>query len=263
MELHKSTTRVLDILEILASRGKKGLTLTELSKITEIPKSTLHPILIALRERGFLFQEKESGEYFIGLMTHIVGNSYLENQDEYANIKQIMGQVVKACDEICQLGIRDEDKVLYVAKVDANQPISLISHEGKKLPLYSTALGKALLMNKNQQEIDEIFFNQNKFEQFTKSTVKTVENLKVQLEKFRDIGFATENEESTLGITCVAVPIKIQGEITAALSISAPTFRFDKEKQDFCIPKLKEAVKLIETILENKNLGIDFLKRRW
>ena len=60
-EQHRATTRVLDILEHLASEGGAGKTLTELSAALDAPKSSLFPILHTLAQRRYVRLNRETG----------------------------------------------------------------------------------------------------------------------------------------------------------------------------------------------------------
>ena len=60
-EQHRATTRVLDILEHLASEGGAGKTLTELSVALDAPKSSLFPILHTLAQRRYVRLDRETG----------------------------------------------------------------------------------------------------------------------------------------------------------------------------------------------------------
>ena len=75
--------------------------------------------------------------------------------------------------------------------------------------------------------------------------------LEQELDKVREQGFALDREENEKDVRCVAAPIRnYQGEVIAAISISSPIFRLDKNVQN----SLKEA--LIETSEKiSKRLG--------
>ena len=63
----------------------------------------------------------------------------------YAGIVDIMQTVVDGCGETCHFGILSGGDVLYLAKVNSPQAIRMYSMTGRRLPAYSTAIGKALL----------------------------------------------------------------------------------------------------------------------
>lgn len=53
------------------------------------------------------------------------------------------------------------------------------------------------------------------------------------VDKVRRDGYAVVADELEVGLTAVAAPIRgVRADIVAALSVSGPTFRFDKAKVD-------------------------------
>lgn len=254
-EEHRSTSRVLDILEALASADERGYTLSELAELAHAPKSSLFPIVHTLRRRRFLALGP-GGRYTIGLGAFAVGSAFLDSQSLYGHIKQIMAGVVSACSEICQLGIRDRDQVLYVAKVDSSESVRLISHIGKRLPLYSTALGKALVLDFTPERLASLF--PDTMRRLTPRTVCSVEELAKQLACFRETGVTEECGESAEGIQCYAVPLLRTGRTEAALSVSIPTFRITPEKVRLVREKLTEAKAGIEALLQESGAELDF-----
>ena len=135
---HRATARVLDILESL-SGSEEGLTLTELSQALDAPKSSLFPIVHTLEERRYLRQDDGTGRYTMGPRALVLGAAFSADRG-LAPITQVMKEVASKCQETCQMGILDQDRVLYVAREDSPQPIRLISWVGTRLPANATAV---------------------------------------------------------------------------------------------------------------------------
>ena len=142
--LHNPTERVTNILKIIAKNSDK-LNFSSISKLTNMPKSTLSPILKTLVELEFLVLDPISQTYSIGLATFQVGQAYLENVNGLEIIKSHMRSIVAQCNETCQIGINHNNEVLYLTKVECSLPIKLMSSIGRNLPLYCTGLGRVLL----------------------------------------------------------------------------------------------------------------------
>ena len=136
---HRATARVLDILESL-SGSEEGVTLTELSQALDAPKSSLFPIVHTLEERRYLRQDDGTGRYTMGPRALVLGAAFSADRG-LAPITQVMKEVASKCQETCQMGILDQDRVLYVAREDSPQPIRLISWVGTRLPANATAVG--------------------------------------------------------------------------------------------------------------------------
>ena len=108
---HRATARVLDILESL-SGSEEGLTLTELSQALDAPKSSLFPIVHTLEERRYLRQDDGTGRYTMGPRALVLGAAFSADRG-LAPITQVMKEVASKCQETCQMGILDQDRVLY------------------------------------------------------------------------------------------------------------------------------------------------------
>jgi len=67
----------------------------------------------------------------------------------------------------------------------------------------------------------------------TENTITDKMELEKELGKVREQGFALDREENEKDVRCVAAPIRnYLGEVIAALSISSPIFRIDKNAQN-------------------------------
>ncbi len=240
---HRPTERVLDILELL-STNPGGMTLTELSKALSAPKSSIMPLVHTMTSRKFIYMNKDTSRYFIGIAAYSVGASYTNNMNALQFIQEEMKYIVAQSNETCQLGIQNRSNLLYIAKEDSAEPLRLVSYVGKQLPLYCTAIGRAILAEKSKEEIRALY--PNGLTAFTEHTVADLESLFHELELTRERGYAIEHEESIPLVNCVGVPLCSNGRIIAALSVCIPTFRFSEEKLQFIIELLKTSKAKLE-----------------
>lgn len=253
---HKPTARVLNILETLAS-NPDGFTLTEIASSIESPKSTISPIIYTMTERGFLHLNKATGKYKIGISAFSVGSSYVSDMNALQFIQRQMEYVVRETGEICQLGIKDNNMVLYIAKVDSKEAIRLVSSVGKRLPLYCTALGKALIYQMDIDDIKKLY--PNGLKAFTKNTITSFEALEKNLHEIQKTDIAFEHAEVTDHIHCLATPLVQNDKIVASVSVSVPIFRINKEKENLIISVLKEVRSTIETFFIEENVDVSTL----
>ncbi|MCH3942840.1 MAG: IclR family transcriptional regulator [Atopobiaceae bacterium] len=225
---HRSTLRVLTILRLLA-RHEGGMTLSELGREVGAPKSSIYPIIHTMADQGFVELDEASARYSIGLKSYLVGMSYDSGGRAMRVVTDAMRSVVDACNETCQLGVLEDGRALYVAKVDSTEAISLKSDVGKSLPLYCTAIGKALVSEMPLDEVRKLVGD--RFERITKTTITSFDQLARQLEQVRESGIAHDGGEITEEVDCLAVPIKVRGEVVYGMSVSVPSFRFTREKE--------------------------------
>lgn len=248
---HNPTIRVLKILEVLAS-NPKGLNLTEISENIESPKSTIFPIVQTMVKRKFLFFNENTYNYTIGINLFCIGSAYTSNMNAVDFIKSEMRYIVDNTNEICQMGILDRGEVLYVAKIDCNNPIHILSHVGKRLPAYCTALGKAMICNKTLDELKNLY--PDGLTKYTKNTITDINILFEELKNTRKTMIASENEEINKDIGCIAVPLSKDNNIISAISVSIPSFRMTEEKNNIIKNILLESKFRIEKFFKENNI---------
>lgn len=242
--MHKPTERVLDIL-LLISKEKEALNLSQISEITNIPKSTLFPILATLNKKKFIYKN-EDNTYKMGINSYLVGSSYIGKHTILGMIEKYMIKIVEECNEICQLGILRNNMVFYIAKKEPEQAIKLVSSVGKLLPVYSTALGKMLMSQYSAREIKE-YIGEN-YTALTKYTKTNIKDFLKDLNNARKNNFAIDIKETSEEIECIAVAIEKEKKILAAISISVPVYRSSEEK----FIKLKDLLFKYKKIIEYK-----------
>lgn len=251
---HRPTERVLDILEVLSS-NTEGLTLTEIATAIEAPKSSILPVVHTMCSRKFIFMDKNTSKYTIGISSYYIGKSYSSSKNVLEFIKSEMRYIVKKSGEICQLGILDGNKVLYIEKVDSDEPIRLISSIGKRLPAYCTSIGKSLLINKTLNELKELY--PDGLKAFTQNTITDFEKLEKELIEAKTNGYAIERSEINDYTSCISIPLLKDSKAIASLSVSIPTFRFSDEKFELIKNILLEVRFKIETFFKENDIDAD------
>jgi len=227
----KSALRVLDIFELLA-RHPDGLSLSEISAELTIPKSSAHGLLATLSSRGYLRPGRHDRTYRLGARLFELGSSYMAGADLLSEGQEVVRGTARACDETVHLAILDGDEVLYIAKEEGTNTIRMVSAVGKRFPAYGTGVGKMLLSELAPAELDELYPPDKSLAPITPRTITDPIAFRQELAVTRMRGYATDFEESTPGLCCIAAPVfDGDGALVAAISVSVPTVRFTAERQ--------------------------------
>jgi DNA-binding IclR family transcriptional regulator len=119
---------------------------------------------------------------------------------------------------------------------------------GGHAPLHLTSVGKLFLAADDPQRT-RAYATRTGLQGHTKNSITSLESLERELNKVRQYGQASDNEELELGVRCMAAGIyDDQNKLVAGLSISAPSGRLEDE----WLPKLKETAKNISEALGHK-----------
>lgn len=251
MEAVKSAHRALAILELLTTR-EEPMTFTELREAMDLPRSSLHGLLGTMTETGWLRLDDVSRTYTLGIRTLEAGNAYTRSLTLSARAHPFMVSVSRQLNETVQLSVLDGRHNVYIAKVDGRQALRLASEVGRRLPAHATGLGKAMLAYLPPEELDRRF-DSVELERYTTKTIPDLRALRSALAKIRAVGYAADNEEYSIGVRCIAVPIRDDtGLVIAAMSVSAPTIRFDRDGR-------RQALELLVTASRelSRELGYD------
>lgn len=222
--LNRTLSRGLEMLELL-SEHPEGLELRQIAKAMGMPKSSAFNLLHTLSQYKYLRRPDNSPRYQLSLRMFEVGSAAVNHVDVTGVLRQYMADISRACNETMHCGIMSGLDVLYIDKVESTQSIRMSSHVGVRMPLHATAMGKAFLACFTDGQVRGMY-GERTLEPLTKNTVTDMNELLGQLAVVRQAGYATENQESNLNVSCVGVAIRGRDDLPAyALSISAPSFR--------------------------------------
>jgi DNA-binding IclR family transcriptional regulator len=232
-------SKVLKIFDLLQSHPF-GLDLKTISAEAGINKSTAYRFLAHLEREGYLMRD-DAGSYMLGMKLLQLGarGNHRSMLDQAA--APVLRELWKATDETVNIGVLDGGQVLYVAVLESPHAFRLVSKIGMRRPLYSTALGKAMLAFAPDEEKSHLLSSLN-FQALTPYTLTSLMQLKSELENVRRQGYALDNEENVLGARCIGAPIlNARGEAVAAISLSAPVTRISTEKIGMFATAVKDA----------------------
>lgn len=222
----KSAQRTLEILEVVA-RYSDGVGFVELSSQLPYPKSSLHGLLQTISAMKWLTFDPVQRRYSIGVKPWEVGQSFLRSREIVVRARQFLREANLELGETVQLGILDDLDVIYIDKAEGTRPLRLISNIGSRLPAYVTGIGKSLLAGLDEATLESRFAGAL-LKGYTSQTITSGDELLRVLRKVRRQGYAVDDGEYTLGVYCVAVPIRdLGGSVVAAMSCSVPKARID------------------------------------
>ena len=227
----KVLDKSLTLIELLL-KHESSMNITEISKSLGFYPSTTHRILDTFKHWGYVEQDVHTQKYQLGLKALELGMVKLNRMDIVNEAIPYLKELVKRCNETVHLGALQEGEVVYLAKEESSQTISIrmISNVGRRAPLYCTSLGKVLLAYLPEKE-QKKYFAEQELIRFTENTITDKKKLEEELELVRKNGYALDKEENEKDVCCVGVPIRnYQGMVVAAISVSSPCFRLNKKK---------------------------------
>jgi DNA-binding IclR family transcriptional regulator len=242
--------RVLGVLKRMCEHPR-GVGLDELARELELPKSSLHRALAALRRAG-LVEQDERGRYRVALELVRLASVYYEALDKRAHVEPTLRALADRFGETAHYGELYGAEVVYVAKVaPAGRSVHMTSAIGGRNPAHCTGLGKVLLAHALGADgaVERYVAQHGPLARRTAATLVEVEELAAELGATRARGYAVDDEESEEGITCIAFPVFLDSAArpSGAISVAALVHRTPA-------PTLVAAADEIRTIIE-QHLG--------
>ncbi len=226
--VNQSVEKVFAVLEYLA--GKSPQRLRDMAKALDMNASTLNRFLLTLKQLGYVEQEEDTERYYMTYKICALGNQISRDKDVRALCKPYMHQIAQTFGESCCLAVEENRQVVYIHIVQTpSNMLRSMQRIGNIAPMYCTGIGKLLLTNYTEDEIDQYIAGEG-LKKFTEHTLTTREQLIEELEKVRKEGIAYDNEECEIGARCLAGPIYDEsGHVIAGISVTGPSLRLTDE----------------------------------
>jgi IclR family acetate operon transcriptional repressor len=215
--------RVLSVLEAFRTHGPR-LFLTEVTELCQIPKASAFRLLETLHSTGYVAKD-EHGRYRLTYKLLAVAAVAQERDPLRRQALPTMEQLRRDLGETINLGILEEGQIVYSEVLESPQNLRLVPRIGAQAPFHATALGKAIVAWLPAEGLAAML-QKSKLQRFTPKTITTEQLLQRELRRIRELGYAVDDEEETLGCICVAAPLfDAQSRVVCAISASGPHSR--------------------------------------
>lgn len=248
------TLRLFSLLELIAGQDRQ-FTLQDLVDSTDLPKPTLHRMLQQLESAGMLLRESDGRHYCVGWRLRRMAEDLLLNDTKYGARHAVLRALGNELGENCNLTALSGNEVLYLDRVESDEPLRFYLRPGSRVPVYCSASGKILLAQLPPAQRRRLLSNVS-FEAYTKNTLSSLEELEKELEKVKEQGYAFDNEEFLPGLFCVAVlvPRANGSRSNLAVATQAPIMRMTPDKALAALPALRRAANALMKIEEQIEL---------
>ncbi|WP_251858323.1 IclR family transcriptional regulator [Herbiconiux sp. L3-i23] len=231
----KGLVKGVAIVDLLAA-STRPLRQTDIVGATGLPHATAVRLVDVLVELEMVRVDSR-GLYSLGPRVAGWGQAFLDGLDISRLAFDLIEGLVEETNETSFMGILDRNQVLYVAAVSSPQPVRPVSRVGHRNPLHCTGIGKTLLAYSSDEKRDALL--QGELIRRTPNTITDKTELLAELDVIRERGYAIDEIENEEGVRCVAAPVRDHlGEVVAAISVSAPAYRFSHEDVERFAPRV-------------------------
>ncbi|MGH8814232.1 MAG: IclR family transcriptional regulator [Advenella sp.] len=216
--------RILTVIELLA-RASYPLSLAQIAQRADLPKASVLRLLQQLHEAAYVTRLPEDKGYVLGARSHHIALSVLSSTHFDRMCRMLLGKLVAATGETCNLTALMDNQVHYLARVepDCDMRLQLHLRTGAHVPLHCTASGKLFLAMMPEVHRASLLETLS-LPAMTSRTITNRERLQHELNLIAQQRIGTDNEEFVKGMVAIAVPVlDDRDRVIAAVACHAPT----------------------------------------
>ncbi|KAA0969075.1 IclR family transcriptional regulator [Aureimonas fodinaquatilis] len=245
--LISSLGKALSVIDLFTEQPTWSL--AELAAKLDTSKPTIFRILHTFEDSGYLSKDVDTGRYHLGMRFYALGNSAIRNEQlswqAYAPLQELATQT----GETVYVGILFGGEAVCVQLVDGSATVRMHSFIGKRSPAHASTLGKVILAHLPSADVDD-FLQQYGMKAYTPNTITEPESFKQELRRIFEDGFAIDNEELELGLSCVGAPVSDNtGRVFATIAVSAPVSRMGAQQIVKLVPMVQQTARQISRLL--------------
>ncbi|WP_260706756.1 IclR family transcriptional regulator [Edaphobacter flagellatus] len=234
-----SVERALALLELLA-RSKNGLSLSQLVEASNMPKSSLHCLLLTLERTRYLHRSPTTGRYVFSAKLFGLANASLSGLSIREQAAPYLVQLMEQTRLTVHMGVLEHHEAVLVGKYNPPNSTGLATWRGKRMEIHCTGIGKVLGAYMPSEELEKIH-RTRRFPRHNENTIVSLRKLQQDFETVRWRMYSIDDEEDELGWRCLGAPIfNESGTVLAAISIAGTIRQIVPENLPLLAERLKQ-----------------------
>jgi IclR family pca regulon transcriptional regulator len=227
----------------LFGEDRPRMTMTEIAEVSGIPLPSTFRIVATLTAEGYLEQRRD-GAYQPGVAVLNLGFAALRGSDFLEVADGVLRRLAAETDATANLGSLQGARVLYLARVrDGSSLVTANLQVGSMLPAIHASMGKVLLAALGSGGLADLKGQLDFRAPAGPNAIGTLKDLREELKRVREAGYATQDEEVAAGLRSVAVPVgPLQDGLRYAINVAVPASRCSvQELAELALPPLRAA----------------------
>jgi IclR family pca regulon transcriptional regulator len=221
------------------------LTLSEVARQTGLTRAAARRFLHTLVEIGYM--RADGGKFALRPKILELGFSYLSSLSLPQLALPHMEQLVERVHESSSMCVLDGDEIVYVARVPTKRIMAVVIAVGTRFPAYATSMGRVLLAARSDDWLDG-YLSSVEMRKLTANTTTDTVELRAELVRIREQGWAMVDQELEEGLRSVAAPVRdSSGRVVAAVNVAVnASRRTSAEVRTDVVPQLLDTARRIE-----------------
>lgn len=242
MQTDKAANKLLELLEILAE-SNDGVGLHLLAGQISLPRTSTATLLNSLCKNGLVEFDEKLAVYRLGLCSVALARKMLMKTSVINYAHPILEELVRKHGESVYMAVPRDNDVLFLDKVDCDQPISAAPLLGRQMPFFTNAAGKVIRALGSRDLLKKLLKKCGR----NKEGMPNLEQLDSEFETIRSRGVAVDFGGLGDGVISVAVAVRdYTGKVVGAITLIGPSVRMltDRLEKEI-IPSLREGAGIL------------------
>jgi len=238
--------RGLEVLRCFRPRDRH-LGNQDIAERTGLPKPTVSRLTYTLTRMGYLYHDEKLGKYQLGTGVLSLGYSLLTNMDVLKIARPLMQELADYSHTVVSVGTRDRLGMIYLdGRHSSAATVSLRREPGTRVPMATTAMGRALLCGLPEHERAQLLEHIRKRDLVAWPKHKA--GIEQALRDYQERGFCLSTGDWRSDVNAVGVPmLPIAGCRLLTFNCAAPSFVLRPHMMEDDIgPRLVNLVRTVE-----------------
>lgn len=232
----------------LVAQTRTALTVSELARSLDLPKSTVHGLCATLLHLGLLARRGETG-FKIGPHVMRWANAFVAGADITTEFAALWDGLNVLPGETITLSTLEGAEVVYIACRNSHSPLGVSFRVGMRLPAPFTATGKAILSTMGEDTVRGIMANRWP-EPLTGTSVRDIDSFLVELDDTRKRGFSIDNGQVRDGMWCFGTTVRnAENQVIAGVAVSMLSGQVDQLTIDLVARNIQRIADLLSSRL--------------
>lgn len=221
----QSVSRAARALLLIAGLPETERTVVNIARRLGATVPTTYHLLNTLVDAKFLARD-DSRRYQLGVYIGALSTAYQGQTSPPASLVIPLESIAESTGESVYLSIWRDGNIEIQAQLTGHHAVQVANlRPGFHGGAHARASGKILLAFA-EPNVRERYLSTHPIDVLTPRTITNPKRLAAELDRVRNQGYATEEEEFAEGVACIAVPVVTAGFLLGAYTVSAPIERY-------------------------------------
>ena len=241
--MSKIVKRTLDFIELFANE-KRPLSLSEISRLLEIPMSSCFDVIRSMQERGYVYELGQRAGYYPTQKLKQLSGVISENDPIMERAGMKLRELRDEFDESVSLAHSIGRQVTYLLVFEPSHALRFLVQVGdQSRSLHATSAGKALLSTLAPEALEEEIAKD--LQPMTQHTITDPAKLRSDIAASLERGYFLNREESILTGLTVTTHFR-WNRSDYFITMAGPNYRMDS-KLDSAVARMTEIGRQLET----------------